>query len=406
MSYKINRLGCREYAVTVEDGCILQASYTSLTKEDVDFEGELSSGTNTLELPYDGIYELSLQGTCSSLDIIQSQIDLNYLGIRLLYLEIQPSITETINGVTIDGVLVYDPIVHGGATLSAPSNMLNAVSTYVSANTTVGNVYFYAPGVPMLTGYENIFPDTTNYRLLLVGDGLGDASIEVSNVSYPVATYLCTYNANVYTGTLPSGYNYVVSVQVEGEELLAPTYELVNDSTALPLITAELQNHGTLVFPNNPGDNFATLELQQGEVCPTVQIGFVEGVEQQTTIDVKLYLFEACRLHDCFLARLNEWLCCNDPCDDPCLLPSEDPAHDLDLLSDMTMWGMYLLIQEGKFASLDDIPIVGQVGYDKVVPLKEVWNTWYKLLDGCGCGPVNNDCGCTQTTTTNDCGCS
>lgn len=404
--YTIKREDCRKYIVHVDDGCVLVLTYKSLTRViNPEVNIELLEGDNIIELPEDGVYQVSIKGQCSNLNETDTRVPLDYTPFRFLYSESNNNAGEIINSVFVNGVQVYDPAVHGVATQGAPNNMLIAVQDWLTNNVNPASIVLLTAPGDDITGFESTFPDTTNYRFSIFGIGVQSFEINIGGTAIQPSRTICYYNASVFTGgPIPGTYNYIVGSTVNGTEVVAPDYYTAAQSEIVgSLIQSELNNIGTQVEINNA---FAAIELPNiDDPCPSIDITYVEAELVEESVDVTFYWIEACKLHECVNRRLREWLCCYDPCAEECPLEEQKAKEDLRLFLDLTTHGVYQLIYTYQIGQWHEPPIIGTASYDNVNPIIEIWDEWYKLIEGCGCHPAK-PCGCKENTyNDNDCGC-
>jgi len=391
-----DKTDCDNYTITnLSDEHNAHVTITDKTGTWVEEFDLTPSGSNTVILPGDGVFEICAYLFDVPIDV--EELDNSFGKLSVLGYSLAQIVDLNLVSFIVDLNGFQSVIPTSGNFTNPPTSLqafLDDIQAYVDANGG-GTVTFLLPGesipnlVPASTGYQVVVQATDVYLLSATGV-YGIGPLQITNDSNLYCNYGYTFPEThpilfslVIGGNeiIPSGDSYNMSVQDDVDALIL-------------LINAELGSNGyatgTLYFlvVNTIFDleaNCALVVLQNGRFGPG-----------ETQCD---YIYEFCDLYACLSRLMNRWLC-QDPCADKCTTAGEsyeEARRKAVELSTMFFHALMPLVTTDRLWYLGNWDISDQ----RLCNVNNILELYKKMRDyvkncgfdcGCGCPDNCGDC--------------
>lgn len=391
---RITKQSCYDYTLENKSTCSQTVTVTRLTNGSTSYSEVFTLpplGSYSITLPGDGMYSLTgVNPDCMILSVTDTQeMVFDVMQVSVLYLGEDDNSPITRIRDNVQGINAYDAGTDGASTPSSPTNMLNALDAYGTATGKPYWVQLYTAGNG-LAQFAPLYSDTTGYRLVV---GFCGTKIDIATVNASDDTPLA-HSASYYQSGLPVGYDFVTDALVGGNDIVNTSpawYDITVPSELIALRDATdsaLSVYGT---PFLPGILEFTAVILPSASFPTMQWTLAQGEVVAHPIRWCTTLFEWCKLWNCVQQKMAQWLCCTDPCDTTCSNPPHG-ADWLDMMMSLTVWGMAPLLTEHRIWQFSNMEDDGGSNLARLQPTINLWDRWYKMVQGCGCA-TTTPCG-------------
>ena len=391
-----DKTGCDNYTITnLLDEYNAHVTITDKTGTWVEEFDLTPSGSNTVILPGDGVFEICAY--LFDIPIEVNELDTTFGKLSVCGYSLGSTVNLNLLSFIVDLNGVQTTISESGDFTNPPTslqNFINAIQTYVTANGG-GTVTLLLPGQSI----PNLVPSTTGYQIVVQAT---DVYLVSTSGVYGIGPLEVTNDSNLYCSykyIFPETHPIVFSLVVLGNEII-PSGEYYDmsiqaDIDALILLTnTELGANG---YSTGSLYNFTVNTITDTETeCTLVTLQNGKFGPGETQCD---FIYEFCDLYACLSRLMNSWLC-QDPCADKCTAAGEsyeEARRKAVELSTMFFHALMPLVTTDRLWYLGN----GDISDQRLCNVNNILELYKKMRDyvkncgfdcGCGCPDNCSDC--------------
>lgn len=355
-----------------------------------------------IDLEVDGVYKICAYHTEGT---FLSSSSTTIAGVTTVFQDylLNPKPLHELLTFSLDGVVVYDGSIHGTSNFVVPG-LSGSLSNFIARMVSLGyTVSVFEPAQDPSGTYPWLTTSAV-YRIVLSKDGHIGVGV-ITTTGAPVATWSVDTNYcewKMGAGSGAAGEDWLSSLIVDGVNILGtggmPFYYDTTDPGYPANLYADIENYLSLSCDTIvvPASGLSLGVHSANDVCRFFESHTFAALTFPSYTGTSCdYIYELCNLYECVNTLMRNWLCCYDPCKDPCLQeadPQAEAKRKLDYLSKLFFFGILPLVTEDRLWSLGDLlPTPGRI--ERVGRIESLYSKIRSFLHSCGfsCDPVPCD---------------